>query len=193
MPDIRNVDRKICTGCAACVNLCPKGAIVMCENGEGFLYPKIDEERCIHCGICYQRCPAIYPKYENNAAPDCYAVQGKDKLRKESSSGGVFSILADYILSRNGYVCGAEYTENKIAVRHEIISHRSDLPRLRGSKYVQSEIGTVYQKLKEKLLTNFILYWTPHTTTTLIFLFIKIMTVNIRMITKKFMQYTMNI
>lgn len=154
MPDIRSVDRKICTGCAACANLCPKGAIVMRENGEGFLYPEIEEEKCIHCGICYQRCPTIYPKHENNADPDCYAVQGKDKLRKESSSGGVFSILADYILSRNGYVCGAEYTENKIAVRHEIISHRSDLPRLRGSKYIQSEIGTVYQQLKEKLLTG---------------------------------------
>lgn len=154
MPDIRSVDRKICTGCAACVNLCPKGAIFMRENCEGFLYPEIEEEKCIHCGICYQRCPTIYPKHENNADPDCYAVQGKDKLRKESSSGGVFSILADYILSRNGYVCGAEYTENKIAVRHEIISHRSDLPRLRGSKYIQSEIGTVYKQLKEKLLTG---------------------------------------
>lgn len=154
MPDIRSVDRKICTGCAACANLCPKGAIVMRENGEGFLYPEIEEEKCIHCGMCYQRCPAMYPKYENNAAPDCYAVQGKDKLRKESSSGGVFSVLADYILSGKGYICGAEYTENKITVRHVIITHKSDLLRLRGSKYIQSEIGTVYQQLKEKLLTG---------------------------------------
>lgn len=154
MPDIRSVDYKICTGCAACANLCPKEAIVMRENGEGFLYPEIEEEKCVHCGICYQRCPAIYPKYENNATPDCYAVGGKDELREVSSSGGMFSILAEYVLGRNGYVCGAAYTEEKTTVRHVIISEWSDLPRLRGSKYIQSEIGTVYKQLKEKLLTG---------------------------------------
>lgn len=152
MPDIRSVDYKICTGCAACANLCPKEAIVMRENGEGFLYPEIDEDKCVHCGICYQRCPAMYPQYENKETPDCYAVVGKDKLREVSSSGGMFSILAEYVLGRNAYVCGAAYTEQKTTVRHVIISEREDLPRLRGSKYIQSEIGTVYKQLKEKIL-----------------------------------------
>lgn len=114
MLDIRSVDYKTCTGCAACMNICPKGAISMQENGEGFLYPVIDENKCIHCGLCYKKCPAMFPEYKNNETPDCYAVMADDALREKSSSGGMFSIIADYVLQRNGYVCGAAYGEDKI-------------------------------------------------------------------------------
>lgn len=160
MLDIRSVDYKTCTGCAACMNICPKGAISMQENGEGFLYPVIDENKCIHCGLCYKKCPAMFPEYKNNETPDCYAVMADEALREVSSSGGMFSIIADYVLRRNGYVCGAAYGEDKITVKHELISAEEDLEKLRGSKYIQSKIGFTYTEIKEKLNSGAMVFFT---------------------------------
>ncbi len=160
MLDIRSVDYKTCTGCAACMNLCPKAAISMKENGEGFLYPVIDEDKCIHCGLCYKRCPAIFPEYKNSTAPECYAVMGDNALRENSSSGGMFSIIADYVLRRGGYVCGAAYAGDKTSVEHIIISSADDLHKLRGSKYVQSKIGDTYIKIKQLLDGGNIVFFT---------------------------------
>ena len=160
MLDIRSVDYKTCTGCAACMNLCPKAAISMKENGEGFLYPVIDEDKCIHCGLCYKKCPAIFPEYKNSAAPECYAAMGDNALRENSSSGGMFSIIADYVLRRGGYVCGAAYAGDKTSVEHIIISSADDLHKLRGSKYVQSKIGDTYIKIKQLLDGGNIVFFT---------------------------------
>ena len=160
MLDIRSVGYKTCTGCAACMNICPKGAISMQENGEGFLYPAIDENKCIHCGLCYKKCPVIFPEYKNNENPDCYAVMADDALREKSSSGGMFSIIADYVLRRDGYVCGAVYGEDKISVQHELVSSEEELAKLRGSKYIQSKIGFAYTKIKEKLNSGALVFFT---------------------------------
>lgn len=143
--DIQN-----CTGCGACVNVCPHQAILMTENAEGFLYPTIDSEKCVNCGLCYQRCPSCHPVFKNIEEPDCYAAAAGDGLRQESSSGALFPVLAEYVLDHNGYVCGAAWNKDN-AVEHMVISDKSDLWKLRGSKYLQSDTKKVYFEI-EKLL-----------------------------------------
>ena len=152
MNDITNVSYKDCTGCTACYSACPVNAIEMTANKEGFLYPKINETKCIHCGLCYKICPAVHPKYANNEKPDCYAVMGSDELRLESSSGGMFSIIAEQVLSEKGYVCGAAYDRDKITVHHKVISSKKRLKDLRQSKYIQSNIGESFKQIKKLLL-----------------------------------------
>lgn len=139
-----------CTGCGACAHLCPKNAITMAENSEGFLVPHIDTAKCIDCGICLKKCISEHPVYKNSENPECLAVMADDDTRKVSSSGGVFSLLANYVLQNNGYVCGAAYKDD-FSVQHIIINDIKDLPLLRGSKYIQSNTGDVYRKIKELL------------------------------------------
>lgn len=123
----------------------------MQENSEGFFYPVIDDAKCIKCGLCYKKCPAVFPEYRNNPNPECYAVAANDEIREKSSSGGMFSILAEYVLKQSGYVSGAAYDEDKIGVSHILISSDSCLKKLRGTKYTQSKIGRMYAEIKEKL------------------------------------------
>lgn len=145
-------DKRMCTGCGACANICPRQCITMMADDEGFLYPQVNMEECIQCGLCTKYCPVLHPicggsNYEKKA----YAAQSKNEdVRFRSTSGGAFSALASYVLSQNGYVCGAGYGEDNL-VMHCIESTPEGLERLRQSKYVQSEIGTVYREL-EKLL-----------------------------------------
>lgn len=142
-----------CCGCAACANLCPTKAITMENNDEGFLEPLVDEEKCTSCGLCKKRCPSLNTKYSNNPEPTCYAAYGSDEIRAKSSSGGLFALLAEYVFSQSGAVCGAGYTED-FKVRHMIIESPEELDKLRLSKYVQSDPADVYTEigklLKEK-------------------------------------------
>lgn len=144
---------KNCTGCHSCSQICPQKCIRMVKNQNRFLMPVIDEEKCIHCGMCNASCPIINPKSVNKSQINvqAYAAQSMhDKIRQYSSSGGIFSEIAMHIISQNGIVFGAAFDENK-QVRHMEIKSISDLKYLRGSKYVQSEIGTSYIKVKEYL------------------------------------------
>lgn len=140
-----------CFGCSACFNKCPRKAIKMEYNSEGFLFPKIQTNLCIQCGQCTEVCPVLHIKYRNEKEPDCYAVMADDEIRKKSSSGGMFTLLAEYILDQGGYVCGAVYSDDWMTVNHIIISDKSELYRLRGSKYVQSNINNTYLELKNLL------------------------------------------
>lgn len=139
-----------CTGCCACKNVCPHKAILMEINEEGFLYPKIDSNKCINCGLCYDNCPSEHPIYINSNKPDCLAMSANDKLRKESSSGAIFPLLAEYILDKGGYVCGAAWNKDNL-VEHIIISDKADLYKLKSSKYIQSDTKDVYKEIKELL------------------------------------------
>lgn len=142
-----------CTGCSACLNICPVGAITMKENEEGFLYPKIDLDKCIHCDMCRKHCCAIKQnekkeREENNVA--CYAAKAVDeKVKKNSTSGGIFHFLASEILSRKGIVYGAEL--NNYEVQHIRISAKKDLAKIRGSKYAQSSLATIFKQVKKDL------------------------------------------
>lgn len=144
-----------CTGCNACYNACPVNAISMIENEEGFKYPQIDLNICINCGLCEKNCPAINRKtIKQKDIKSVYAVSANDEIRKNSSSGGVFTLLANYILEHDGYVCGAAFSEDFSKVEHIIIDKKEDLYKLQTSKYVQSDIGVVYKEIKVLLEEN---------------------------------------
>ena len=141
-----------CTGCRACANACPKGCISFVKNKEGFLYPQVDYSKCIHCGKCIKACPVYNSvKLENNKK--CLAVKAGDKVRKTSSSGGVFYHLADEVLSRKGVVFGAAFDEN-MDLKHISITDRKDLYKLQGSKYLQSNTKNTFTEVKEYLNDN---------------------------------------
>ncbi|MGN0292888.1 MAG: polysaccharide pyruvyl transferase family protein [Lachnospiraceae bacterium] len=136
-----------CCGCGSCYNICPQKAISMNYDREGFLYPEIEEEKCISCGKCRKACPSVSGWYDNDPVPDCYAALGSDEVRKSSSSGGMFTLFAQYVLNRGGAVCGAAYDEN-FKVKHMVIHSARDLEKLKKSKYVQSDTGTVYSEIE---------------------------------------------
>ena len=144
------IDEKKCTGCGACAYSCPKSAIELVNNKEGFINPVIDKSLCVKCGICLNKCIADNPKYKNNPEPNCYAMMASDEIRKKSSSGGMFTVAAEHILNNGGYVCGAAYRDD-FSVEHILIDNINDLGKLRGSKYIQSNCSCVFPKVKQLL------------------------------------------
>jgi coenzyme F420-reducing hydrogenase beta subunit len=144
-----------CTGCMACLNSCPIGCISSYMDKEGFYQPVIDEERCLGCGQCEKSCPVLQDILKkNNEKPDVYAAWNKDeKILQQSSSGGVFSNISKIVLSKGGIVFGASYNKN-LEVQHIAVEKLEDLQKLQGSKYVQSDIGYSYKKVKESLFKN---------------------------------------
>ena len=142
-----------CYGCELCRDICPVGAIEMIEDKEGFKYPKIDKDKCINCGLCERSC--IYrkkTKKENDENyPLVYAASYKDDdVLEDSSSGGIFTALYEYMLKQDGYVVGVKYNKDMVAV-YDISDDEDDCEEFRGSKYVAADIGNVREKIKEKL------------------------------------------
>ena len=141
-----------CTGCSACINACPVSAITFVPNNKGFLIPKVDESKCVKCKKCLAVCPSISPlKKDCYREPDVYAAWNKEEaVRVDSTSGGVFSALAEAIIARGGYVVGAEY-DNDFGVRHTIINNQKEINHQRQSKYTQSDPGLIFQEVKSLL------------------------------------------
>lgn len=151
-------DKAKCSGCHSCMNICPKNCIEMKVDKEGFWYPEVDKEKCIECGLCEKRCPILNDMSIKNK-PQAYACYNKDgEIRKESSSGGVFTLLASYIIDNGGIVYGAAFNQN-FEVEHIEVTNKQDLSKLRGSKYVQSKLGDTYSKIKEHLNQNKLVYF----------------------------------
>lgn len=146
-------DRILCTACGVCVNICTKNAITMKEDSEGFLYPAIDESICVNCGLCRKVC-IINKEIPTSASSFYMAWHRNDEVLKRSSSGGVFTALAEYVLSRNGVVFGAAKDPETQEVCHIMIDNEKDLDLLRLSKYYQSNTKMVYQHVKEMLMHN---------------------------------------
>lgn len=147
-----NVTRKEdCCGCAACAQVCPKSCITMVRDGEGFDYPKADSEQCISCGLCEKVCPVSHAQAEPAGEPKAFAAYGPDKDRAESSSGGIFAQLARQTLAKGGLVFGAAMAEDRKTAVHMAIDSEGDLPRLQGSKYLQSHMGNCFRQAKEAL------------------------------------------
>lgn len=135
-----------CTGCAACANGCPKGAIRMESDSEGFLAPVVGEG-CIQCGHCAHVCPALKHR-EERSAPAVFAAWAEDEsLRQRSTNGGVFAALAAQVLEDGGVVVGAAM-DGQLTVRHVAVKNTADLPPLLGAKPVQSDIGESYQQVR---------------------------------------------
>lgn len=150
---IRRINKQQCTGCTSCASICPKQCITMIKDSEGFSYPEIDFSKCIECQLCEQLCPTIQPNIlQDNIR--VYAVINRDDLvRKESTSGGFFSALAEHFLNKDGYVIGAGYDEQYV-VKHMIVNNKNDLSKLREAKYAQSELNDCFIKVKELLNKN---------------------------------------
>ena len=142
-----------CCGCHACAQICPKHCITMRADTEGFLYPQVDATACIHCGACEKVCPILQSSPEpKDKSPKAFAAINLDeKVRAQSSSGGVFSLLAEQTIFKGGVVFGAAMSENQHKVCHIAVETLEGLAALRGSKYLQSEIGTTYSQAKEAL------------------------------------------
>ena len=151
---IDETNKKDCCGCTACASICPKNAITMKEDFEGFLYPVIDKDKCINCGLCDSVCQ-YKNKKENYKFIKAFSIQNKDeRILENSTSGGFFTPLAEFILKENGYVFGAVFNEKK-EVEHIMLTKNEidQVYKFRGSKYVQSNLGATYKKVK-KLLDN---------------------------------------
>lgn len=154
---IEVTNKMACCGCGACQQKCPVSCIEMREDNEGFLYPYVSEkEKCINCGACEIVCPIISgigSFFETIVYEVPKAVGGwikDEQIRYNSSSGGAFSLLAKYVLEKEGIVFGAAMCED-LVVRHIEVDDIQNLYQLRGSKYVQSSIGKVYQQVKKHL------------------------------------------
>ena len=140
--------KEICTGCGACVNICKKQAISMKRTSEGFFFPDVDYSVCIECGLCASCCPILNTVDSKAKEAETYAVVNKnDDVRGKSSSGGVFTALADDILCRGGGVFGASFDE-RVTVKHIMVTDDESLEKLRGSKYSQSDIGNAFSMAK---------------------------------------------
>lgn len=152
MDTIEVVKKNDCCGCGSCVQKCPKHAISMVENEEGFLYPQINKEKCVDCGLCSKVCPQLKSlKMVGKEYPKTYAMRNRNNEDlSKSSSGGIFSVIADYVFENGGVVFGAAY-DDKLNVNHIKAENQQELEALRSSKYVQSNIGETY-KGAEKLL-----------------------------------------
>ena len=144
---IKITDKHKCCGCTACVNVCPKNCISMSADREGFLYPLVDFVKCIDCGLCERVCPVLRP-VKNETEPLVYAAVNNDEsVRLQSSSGGIFTLLAESVLDRGGIVFGACFDQNWNVV-HDYTETKEGLAKFRGSKYVQSHVGNCFIQVK---------------------------------------------
>ncbi len=151
MNNVNSLSKDQCCGCSVCANICPKDAIVMKSGVGGYLVPRIDEARlCIDCGACTRVCPVINPPYKTDIDPETHIVKASDSIRAISSSGGVFRVLSEYVISQGGLVVGAAFDDNG-DVNMIIASDKHGIDEISGSKYVESFANDIYQVIKRKL------------------------------------------
>ena len=150
---VADLAKEQCTGCWACLNRCPTSCISMETDQEGFFYPVINTNQCIQCSKCVTVCPVLSPVSEPLSweKPKCYAAWSKNEsVRFHSTSGGVFTHLAEAVFAEGGMVAGAQYRKDHL-VEHVLIHSSNELEKLRQSKYVQSEAGYIYRQIQAAL------------------------------------------
>ncbi len=144
-------NKENCTGCMACKNICPTGAISEKYDIFGFIYPSIENSKCTNCGLCERACPSINNKVLFNLPIKAYAAVNTNlKIRNKSSSGGAATTFAHKVIWSSGVVYGAAVDSN-INVKHKRIEEEKDIILLSGTKYVESYIGDTYSLVKRDL------------------------------------------
>lgn len=149
---IKADDKTKCSGCMACYNICPQKCISMVEDEEGFLYPKVDMDTCVNCGLCDRTCPLNEKNNKKYGVVQSKIVQNKDlEVLRQSTSGGAFTPIAQYVLQRKGVVFGVEMDADSNFVKHIKVEKEQNLVRFRNSKYVQSYVGNSFNDAKQEL------------------------------------------
>ncbi len=151
MIDIK--EKHNCCGCGACVQICPKKCISMSADNEGFLYPHVNDAICIDCGLCEKVCPVIKQNEPREPLAVYAAKNNNEEIRLKSSSGGIFTLLAEQVIADSGVVFGARFNENWEVI-HDYTETIEGLEPFRGSKYVQSIIGNNFIKVKQFLVDS---------------------------------------
>lgn len=144
---IQITDNHNCCGCSACLQACPKQCISMQQDAEGFLYPHVDTSSCIDCGLCEKVCPCLNQGEPQKPIQVFSVVNPNENIRKKSSSGGAFTMIAEVVIDEGGVVFGARFDENWEVV-HDYTETKAGLEAFRGSKYVQSRIGDTYTQAR---------------------------------------------
>lgn len=150
---IEIIDKSQCSGCTACASVCPVNAIVMQADSSGFFYPKVNEEKCIKCDLCEKVCAfnENYDKSQNLDIPKIYAVRHKNLHEVETSrSGAAFIAISDYVLESGGIIYGAGYGKH-FSVIHKRAITKEERDEFKGSKYVQSDLDTIFPQVKKDL------------------------------------------
>lgn len=150
---IQITDKSQCCGCTACASICAHNAIMMQPDALGFPYPVVDTDKCIDCGLCEKVC-AFNDHYDtslNLLKPDAYAARHRDMKEVETSrSGAAFIAISDYVLEKGGVVYGAGYADH-FRVVHKRATTKEERDEFKGSKYVQSDMNTVFRQVKKDL------------------------------------------
>ncbi|MCI6997556.1 MAG: Coenzyme F420 hydrogenase/dehydrogenase, beta subunit C-terminal domain [Eubacterium sp.] len=140
-----------CCGCTACMSVCPRQCIAMNQDNEGFLYPQVDETKCVSCGLCEKICPVQNCTEKEYTYPEAFAAYAiNPEIRMHGSSGGIFPVLAENIIEMNGVVYGAAF-DREFRVCHTRVTTFEELKNLYGSKYVQSNLNGIFNLVKEDL------------------------------------------
>lgn len=144
-------EKDLCCGCTACYSVCPKNAIKMVRDNEGFLYPEVDKEKCVNCGMCKKVCPILNKARLNEFKPKAYLFQNSnEEIRKDSTSGGIFTAIGEFVIKNNGIVYGAAFDDDFV-VNHIGVEVVDKLSKFRKSKYVQSNQNNCFKEIKQYL------------------------------------------
>lgn len=143
-------DKKNCCGCSACASVCPKHCIIMSEDSEGFLYPRVDKELCVNCRICENVCNELHPFDKREPQKVLAAINRNEEVRLKSSSGGIFYMLAEKTICEGGVVFGARFDKDWQVV----IDYAEDMNGVKsfmGAKYVQARVENAFMDVKRFL------------------------------------------
>lgn len=144
-----------CIGCSACKAVCPKNAVRMGTSSNGFYIPIVDEEMCVSCGLCKRVCPLLNSQKirSKDETRSIYAFAKNEQERKRSCSGGFFYALAKKMLEEGGVVCGCVW-DDTLKAKHICTNELAEVQRMRGSKYVQSDMGDCFSEIKDYLIAG---------------------------------------
>lgn len=153
MPNVNEINRNECTGCGVCENICPQKCIRLENNQEGFFCPVVDLNLCTDCGLCVETCPSMLAVNMDSCTKGVkvYSAWSKSKeISRESTSGGIFPLLAKAVINKRGVVIGAALRDD-MSLEHVLVNKVDQVKKLQGSKYIQSDTSKIYSTVEQCL------------------------------------------